>query len=129
MTARSCTLLTCLAMGLGSVGANAAPAQPVAGSAMTVTIDQQTGKMRPATAPEAAALQALPLPEERNAQAAPTSGRPRSAAEAVAGTRRLKDGTEVMAVPLSAMSQLDATVDSQGRISLQHSAPSPEVSP
>lgn len=129
MKARSCTLLICLAGGLASFGAGAEPPQPVAASAMTVTLDPHTGNVRPATAQEAAALQAPPPSRPLALQAASASGTPRTAAEAVAGTRRLKDGTEVMAVPLSAMSLLHATEDSQGRISLQHTPPAQETRP
>lgn len=94
---------------------------------MTVTIDKETGRARAATAQEAAALRDQPVTRVTS-KAASTNGlsaMPATPAEARLTRRRLKDGTEVMQVPLSTMIHLQATRDAQGNVTIQHAAPAP----
>lgn len=101
-----------------------AAAPPPGTAAMTIAIDPVTGEKRPATAEELAALHGLE-PETSDAAASSTAASawhsaPFTSAEAVAGTRRLRDGTQAMKMPRSAMPLLHASVDANGNVSIQH---------
>lgn len=101
-----------------------AAAPPPGTAAMTIAIDPVTGERRPATAQELAVLRG---PESETSDVAATSSAaaalhsaPLTSAEAVTGTRRLRDGTQAMKMPLSAMPLLHASVDANGNVSIQH---------
>jgi hypothetical protein len=87
-------------------------------NAMRVAIDKQTGKLRAATAQEAAELARL----EAREQPVTSDGQPVPAteAEAVAGMRLFPSGFIGMEVPLSLYSSLEASVGPDGTLTIQH---------
>lgn len=91
--------------------------QRPAASSLSIAVDPVTGALRAPTPEELRQLHAA-VPSAEAGSALPQSPR-----EAVATLRTLADGTEVMQVPLSAMSELHATVEADGTLSLHHAEP------
>lgn len=117
-------LLSTLALAASAHG-QAIPADaaaPAAGNedAMVVTVDARTGKLRPATDAEIAALSAAAAaqPSGRVSSAARRSwdSMPQTASEAAATMRTRRGKGMAMRVPQSAMSSWTATVDAEGRV-------------
>lgn len=118
-------LLSTLALAASAHG-QAIPADaaaPAAGNedAMVVTVDARTGKLRPATDAEIAALStaaAAAQPSGRVSSAARRSwdSMPQTASEAAATMRTRRGKGMAMRVPQSAMSSWTATVDAEGRL-------------
>lgn len=88
--------------------------QHPAASSLSIAVDPVTGALRAPTPQELQQLQTPARPADD------LSALPRSARDALATLRTLADGTEVMQVPLSAMSELHATVEADGTLSPQH---------
>lgn len=90
-------------------------------SSSKVGIDPATGKLRPLTAAESAAL-------DQAATAAPSSARsnalrgaiPQTDADARATERRMPNGTVARKVPASQMSSVVATRNADGSVSIRH---------
>lgn len=99
-------------------GSAAADEPAINANAMRVTIDKQTGKLRAATAQEAAELARL----EATQRPVTSAGQPVPAteAEAVAGMRLFPSGFIGMEVPLSLYSSLEATVGPDGTLTVEH---------
>lgn len=99
-------------------GAVAADEPPTNANAMRVAIDKQTGKLRAATAQEAAELARL----EATERPVTSAGQPVPAteAEAIAGMRLFPSGVVGMEVPLSLYSSLEATVGPDGTLAVEH---------
>ncbi|ENZ94378.1 hypothetical protein O1K_16311 [Xanthomonas fragariae LMG 25863] len=96
-----------------------AAAQEVATSSSKVAIDPSTGKLRPLTDAESAAL------DQQATSAARSSGArtkvPQTEAAARATERRLPNGTVARKLPATQMSSLVATRQADGRIVIEHS--------
>ncbi|MCL1529603.1 hypothetical protein A7D16_01125 [Xanthomonas nasturtii] len=97
-----------------------AAAQEAATSSSKVGIDPTTGKLRPLTDAESAALdqQAAASAARRGAA---RSSVPQTEAAARATERRLPNGTVVRKLPATQMSSLTATRQADGRIVIEHS--------
>ncbi|PPV08923.1 hypothetical protein XbrCFBP1976_00490 [Xanthomonas bromi] len=99
-----------------------AAAQETAASSSKVGIDPTTGKLRPLTDAESAALdqQATAATSAARSSAARTSV-PQTEAAARATERRLPNGTMARKLPATQMSSLTATRQADGRIVIEHS--------
>ncbi|KTF38088.1 post-PEP-CTERM-1 domain-containing protein [Xanthomonas vesicatoria] len=95
----------------------AAGAQDVAGS--KVGIDPVTGKLRPLTDAESAALDQQAGAAARSAATRTTV--PQTEAAARATERRLPNGTVARKLPATQMSSLTASRQADGRIVIEHS--------
>lgn len=89
---------------------------------MKVAIDKETGKLRAATAQEAAELARLERIRER---AAPSGSEqaPLDEAEAIATMRVFPSGHVGMELPLSLYSTLQATISEDGTVQIEHVDP------
>ncbi|MCL1528606.1 post-PEP-CTERM-1 domain-containing protein [Xanthomonas nasturtii] len=97
-----------------------AAAQEAATSSSKVGIDPTTGKLRPLTDAESAALdQQAAASAARRGEA--RSSVPQTEAAARATERRLPNGTVVRKLPATQMSSLTATRQADGRIVIEHS--------
>ncbi|MBO9768204.1 MULTISPECIES: post-PEP-CTERM-1 domain-containing protein [Xanthomonas] len=99
-----------------------AAAQEAATSSSKVGIDPTTGKLRPLTDAESAALdqQAAAAASAARSSAARSSV-PQTEAAARATERRLPNGTVARKLPATQMSALTATRQADGRIVIEHS--------
>ncbi|MBV6803335.1 hypothetical protein P2C08_18665 [Xanthomonas perforans] len=99
-----------------------AAAQEAATSSSKVGIDPATGKLRPLTDAESAALdqQAAAAASAARGSAARSSV-PQTEAAARATERRLPNGTVARKLPATQMSSLTATRQADGRIVIEHS--------
>ncbi|WAT14493.1 post-PEP-CTERM-1 domain-containing protein [Xanthomonas fragariae] len=96
-----------------------AAAQEVATSSSKVAIDPTTGKRRPLTDAESAALDQQAPSTVSSSSARMTV--PQTEADARATERRLPNGTVVRKLPATQMSALVATRQADGRIVIEHS--------
>lgn len=99
-------------------------------SSSKVGIDA-SGKLRPLTAEESAALdQAVATQQKSAARSSALRGAfPATASEVRATERRLPNGAVARKMPLSQMSSLTATRDANGKIVIQHNDPSDDAVP
>ncbi|PPU64656.1 hypothetical protein XpiCFBP4643_22030 [Xanthomonas pisi] len=96
-----------------------AMAQEAATSSSKVGIDPATGKLRPLTDAESAALDQQAGAAARSAATRTTV--PQTEAAARATERRLPNGTVARKLPATQMSSLTATRQADGRIVIEHS--------
>ncbi|PPU77978.1 MULTISPECIES: post-PEP-CTERM-1 domain-containing protein [Xanthomonas] len=98
-----------------------AAAQDVAASSK-VGIDPATGKLRPLTDAESAALdqQAASAAARSATGRATPAALPQNEAAALASVRRLPNGTVARKLPATQMSSLTATRQADGRIVIEH---------
>ncbi|KAB7765483.1 post-PEP-CTERM-1 domain-containing protein [Xanthomonas maliensis] len=90
-------------------------------TASKVGIDPVTGKLRPLTAAESAALdQQAAAPAGSAARSANRPALPQTEAAARASERRLPNGTVARKMPLSQMSSLTATRQADGGLVIEH---------
>ena len=102
----------------GLSAASAGAGDTADGNAMRVAIDRETGKLRAATAQEAAELARLDREARQSQDAGETV--PSTEAEALASMRMFDSGFIGMDLPLSLYSSLQATVEPDGSIRIEH---------
>ncbi|AZR24734.1 hypothetical protein NX81_004075 [Xanthomonas vasicola] len=98
-----------------------AAAQEAATSSSKVGIDPTTGKLRPLTDAESAALEQQAAAANSAARRAARTSVPRTEAAARATERRLPNGTVARKLPATQMSSLTATRQADGSIVIEHS--------
>ncbi|MFC7519377.1 post-PEP-CTERM-1 domain-containing protein [Xanthomonas populi] len=96
-----------------------AVAQEATTSSSKVGIDPTTGKLRPLTAAESAALDQQATSASRRSDA--DTSVPQTEAAARATERRLSNGTVARKLPASQMSSLMAARQADGRVVIEHS--------
>ncbi|KPL49824.1 hypothetical protein XAXN_05265 [Xanthomonas axonopodis] len=98
-----------------------AAAQEAATNSSKVGIDPTTGKLRPLTDAESAALDQQAAAASAARSSAARTSVPQNEAAARATERRLPNGTVARKLPATQMSSLTATRQADGRIVIEHS--------
>lgn len=98
-----------------------AAAQETATSSSKVGIDPTTGKLRPLTDAESAALEQQAAAANSAARSAARTSVPQTEAAARTTERRLPNGTVARKLPATQMSSLTATRQADGSIVIEHS--------
>lgn len=124
-------LLLCIALPAAAASPAPAASEPatsdVTVAGVKVGIDRKTGRLRPLTAAESAALERAIAPGARTAgtQRAGAMAQPASAEAAVATMRPLRGGGQAMKAPASTMSQLTAHRAADGTLVVGHADDAP----
>lgn len=116
--------LLLLSCGMAQASSTSDADTPVASS--KVGIDPTTGKLRPLTAEESAALERASTPTQQKSTLKSNALRgaiPADEAAARATERRLPNGGTARKVPVTQMNSLTATRDASGKLVIAHSEP------